>query len=518
MPLTQQQIEEYRKKYGFNSSLSLTPSSTISDIPKDDQSLFEKTADISGKALQFGADVLINPIGRALTRPGVELVKGVQKLLPGGKTGLETVNTPFGKITPRQVGGTFKEATRGTSDVVDLALTFAPVEKLFTGGVKLLAKGGTKLLKTGGEVLTGVEKSKIGKWFDLAKSNPEKIESIKESFKLAPNQPFLGLAQKISSRFNTLKEEAQNTWQIAKQTFIDKYPNTTFDLSYKVPELKDTLGKFGLGLKQVRDKSGKLTNNFSLTGKGRLIPFSNQEAQQIQGVIDLLRDAKNYTIDDLSAIRSKLDEAYNAVKYTVDGKPKKYHALVMSLKEEAEKFIDGVLPTELKNANKLYRDYYEAFSKIGSKVIDSSGEVKQGAETFLGNIMNMNKGVERNKVIEAGSKLGIDILDEADNLKITKELMESVPNSVRNRTMDILKGIAGATAFVNPTVGIPALFLTIMSSPSVYRNLIEAIAGTTKKLPITKIIEGLSESEKILLRRVVGGSMSNALNQKTNQE
>jgi hypothetical protein len=555
--LSNAQIQALRKKYNLDvseQSGSVMPSTNLSSderikmlesgtygsqgLNKQDSVVKPEVSSVYGKSffnnivkasnsfLQTGADILVNPVARTLLRPAVELTKVVQSLIPGGKTGNETVKTPFGDITPRKLGSSQGLAQSGF-DTLDTALSFLPVEKLFTGGVKLLSKGGTKLLKTGGEILTGVEKSKIGQWIDLAKNNPEKVSSLKSMIESHPQEPFLGLANKIAERFTSLKQTAQEAWATASDTFKNSFPDTTFNLSYKVPELKTPLEQFGLSLKQVRDSVGKLTSDFKIVAKNKLNPFNAQETSNLQGLVDVLKNARDYTVDYLLAVRSKFDSAYNAVKYSVDGKPTKYHAAVMALKESAEQFINEVLPSELKQANKLYADYHDAFMKVGSKILDSSGQVKQGAETFLNNIKNVNKGVDRQKVIDAGKKLGIDILDEANNLDTAKQLMATVPNSTKNRTVDIIRGIIGSNAFgagagagaiFNPAIGVPALLINIMSSPNMYRGLIEAIAGTSKKLPITKIIESLSESEKILLRRVIYGTPKEILNQSNNRE
>lgn len=379
--------------------------------------------------------------------------------------------------------------------------------KLFGG----LGKAGKSVVTKVGEVLTGVENSKLKNWFNLAKNSPEKIDALKETINLHPQEPFLGFAQKIADKLTTLKTQAQEAWQGAKTVFEEKFPQTTFDLSSKVGELKSGLNNFGLTLNQTKNKLGQF-KDFVVAPKSKISGFTEPEVGHIQKLVDLLKNAKDYTTDDLLALRQNFDNAYNAVKYSVDGKPTKYHALVMELKGQAEKFIDGVLPLELKDANQLYKNYYDISSKLGNKIVDASGEVKKGAETFLGNIMNVNKGAERKSVLEAGQKLGIDVLDEANNLKNAKELSQLVPNSTKNRTMDVIRGVvgskaftagAGAGAFVNPAIGVPALLLNILSSPKTYSGLIEILAGTSKKLPVSEALNKLSPNEVMAIQQVI---------------
>lgn len=466
------------------------------------------TEKIPGAFEKLG-ETFLYPTLRSLETIGAEPIRKIQEAVPGGATGKETLPTPFGEIKP------ISEMTGGEKawTAIDVA-SVIPLGKLFGVATKGVGKVGEGILKYGGEFLTGVENTKLKKWFDLAKNSPEKIKEVKEIVEINPQEPFKGLGQKIVSKFNELKSQAQESWKTATDVFKKQSPDTTFDLSYKVPELKQPLEQFGLTLKQLRDKTGKLTRSFNVSPKGNITGFSDQEVGLIQGIVNDLKDAKNYSVDDLLALEDKFDSAYNSIKYGVDFKPKKYHALVMELKDEVSKFIDGVLPEELKNARSLYRDYYDAYKKIGNKVMDASGELKPGAETFLSNIMNLNKGVERQKVVEVGSKLGIDILDSADNLKTAKELSASIPNSTRNRTADVIRGIigsktfggaAGAGAFINPSVGIPALILNIMSSPKVYSGLIEIIAGVSKKLPVEEAIKKLSPEEVVSIQQILKG-------------
>lgn len=510
--------EQLEKKYGKTASRPIQPA----------KSTLSKIADTVSKPFEWTAKNMLAPTIKAIETGMAQPIREMQRIIPGGKTGEEEYQDIFGN-TLKDV----KQQTTGEnlSQAFDVASFVLPVEKLITEPLKYVGKTGKAVLKGAGEILTGVDKSAIGKWYDLAKTNPRKIESLKELVKNHPEEPNLGLVNKIADRFTQMKQTAQESWIAAKNQFNHKFPYATFDLSYKVPELKAPLEEFGLTLTQVRNKAGKFIDDFVTTAKGKLSPFTSQETKHIQDLVNILRNAKEYSVDDIITIRDKFDEAYDAVKYGVDGKPKKYHALIMSLKEEADKFIDGVLPRDLKEANKMYKDYHDAFNKIGNKIMDSTGSVKQGAETFISNIMNLNKGVDRNKVIEASNKLGINILDEAKNIKTAKELTQLVPQTTKNRTMDIVRALAtrglgtaisgGGVATGNFPLAVTGVLLNIITSPTAYRGLLEAIAGTTRNIPVTRIIETLSPTELQLLRSLlvkpVSVPLQNANNPENNQ-
>jgi hypothetical protein len=179
MALTAQQraeLERIKRKYGYTSSQQ----APTEQKPK--KTLLQKASDISEKFLKTGADFTINTPARALLRPFVETTKAVQRLLPGGKTGRETVKTPFGDITPRILGEK-QGVLQSGGEVLDLALTALPIQKvagkiaspLFKRAEKLyqsVLKPSEKLAKAG-VVKTGLEEGIV-----VSKKGLSKVQGI----------------------------------------------------------------------------------------------------------------------------------------------------------------------------------------------------------------------------------------------------------------------------------------------------------------------------------------------------
>jgi len=492
---TQKDIDEVATKLGINK-------------PAPKQSFLSKAGSFftEGKGLKALTDTFISPVARELERPIVSAVRGVQGLVPGGKTGRESVETPFGEVKP------LSELSPGEAlgGAVEVA-SFLPLEKLFIGGAKLAGKFGRSLLRGTGEVLTGVAKSKLDDFYKLAKNAPEEVERLKDIVSANPSNPFLGLAENIGSSINDLKKVAKTTFDSAIESVKTQFPNTSFNLANKLPEINKTLNEFRLSVKQSREAGKFISSGEKVVVEAttRTTPWTKQEVDKISELVRKL-SVKDMTLDELldfdASVKTFFDEA-------VRKDNKKLIALAGRLVEDSTKFIDDVLP-EVNEANQLYKDYYSVLKKLGNKIVDSKGNIKTSAEGFLSNINNLNKGEIRDLAQDVSRTLGINITKEVQGIKNIQSLSELVPNTTRNRTMDIIRGIVGSKAFaggagvgiaVNPTVAIPALILNIMSSPKTYAGLIEVIAGASKKLPVTEAIKKLSPDEIILLQQLIKG-------------
>jgi hypothetical protein len=524
--------------------------------PKE-KSLFQKTADISKEALSTATDVMFKGPMQEAARPVVSAIRGVQGLIPEGKTGTEPMKTPWGEVKPYSETKP-SEALWGGVEVLS---TLPPVKganylgKPVVGAVGAYGADAVNLVKplfkkmapsikgvatTAGEVLTGVTKAKLDKWYELAKKSPRTVDKLKDYIKINPEEPYLGLAKEIAGGINSMKKTALDTWKAGTESFKANFGDKTFDLSKKVGDLSDTLGEYGLKLNQVRDDAGRATNAYEVVGKGILKPFSKDERAWLEGFINGtddfvgIRNAKDLIIDDLDVLINKFDEGYEAFGVGKDFKPTKFGALLMDLKNDTRNLVNDVLPSLLKKARKQYQNYYDVYESLGRKIMDSKGNVKQGAETFLGNSMNLNKGAMREMIKKAQAKLGINILDTSENLRIAKELSETVPTTTKNRMMDFFRGaISGkffggtgpaitatgsvGTSFLNPAVGIPMLLAHLLSSPKNYANIIEALAGKSKKLPLEEAIKKIPPEEWALLRRAIVGVTGQGLDNSANE-
>ena len=343
----------------------------------------------------------------------------------------------FGGITAAQTGEIGEEAKSAA----------------FLGGALPVAGAIVKNLPytQAASLLTNVNKDVLKRVY----KNPQKTEVAEQIIKENPSNPFLPLAEKVSSSIARVKENAKTNWEEASNVFREKYGEATFNFADKIPKLKSPLEEFGLTLKQGRE-AGKLTSEFLVKPKGKITAFEQNEIKNIQKIVDDLRNADGFTVDDIFAFREKFDTLYNAVKLNLDGSPKKYHALITNLQKDSDKFISKVLPDELKAADKMYQQYYNLYKDVGSKIAGPKGEVKKGAESFLSTITNKNKGEIRKLAGKYKNEIG-DIVDDVQSVADAKKISEFFATT-GSRTQDIIRSflISG----VRSGLGAGAGFLT----------------------------------------------------------
>jgi hypothetical protein len=548
-------VEEVAQKLGLKSS-SATPQSTdtvggMMSNPETGMDIVTgfgkgilRTAVSGAEALDVVGSKLtgLKPIGTGnlaeVAKPtnlaqkiGYGLEKTAETLapIPGASKAKAAVKASEMISKVPKIGGVLKTGIRagmeGGEQILRTAVGTGDVEQAKTegaiaaaipvvGGVLGKAKKLIGSSKTG-EILTGVKAETWDRWKKIVSSDPNKAAQLKNVITESPDKPFLVLAERINRRITEMKNKAQTAWTTAKDAWKASAGDISFDLSTKLPQLNKTLGEFGLRVARLRDRAGQMTGRVSLQASGKVTPFSPIQRQQIENLAVEMNKANALGVDDLQFLVDKFDEAYDAIPLNVDGTATKYHALVSKLKNEVRGFTEEVLPEELKAARSLYREYYDVYDKIGTKIRNKSGELKDTAQSYLANIGNLNKGKQRKDLIEAGNKMGIDILDVADDLKTVQQIVQTVPQTTKNRTMDFIRGalsskvlgggagVATATGMINPVIGVPALLVNIFSSPVMYSNTIEVLAGIKRKIPIQKAIESIPPEELDAIRRAL---------------
>lgn len=452
-----------------------------------------------GKGLKVAADMFVNPFARELERPAVSVVRAAQSAIPGGKTGKESANTPFGEVKP------YSELTPGEAAMGALeVVSNLPGGKVATGALEGTAKVGKNALLGTGEKLTAVERPVLERWFKLAKENPERLQKAKEMVKEFPEEPMKGVVGQVATRLNEMRKTAQDTFAGAKETFERLNPIKKFDVSHKVAELDKPLKEFGL--KVIDSPSGKL----EVGALNKITSFSKKELGLVSDLVTEVKNGADLTLNDLISLRKKFSRAYDAVPLGLDGQPTEYHALVKTLEDSGEKIIHDALPDSLKEANNLYSQFRQVMGDVGSKIVDGTGNVKAGAESFLSNAMNLNKGVVREGIGRAEQATGLRILDSVQDIKDAQKMVQSVPHTVRSRFMDVLRNAAGwgagaGVATGNLAAALPSIILEIFTRPDQFGNLIEAVTKTSKKLPVSKVIKQMSPEEQVLIQNLVKG-------------
>lgn len=200
---TQADIDEVAQKLGITKQSIQQP-----------QGFLQKTKDFlnpaTGKALKFGVETFISPLAREVQRPFVSAVRGVQGLVPGGKTGQEPVRTPFGEVKPI-ASLTPGEAVGGA---VEVGLTVTPVEKLlkpiakfFGGTIKRLGGAVTgKGLEVIDEIIANPQIAKRGLRGDEVKVLKQAAEEAKSSV--------VELKKELSAGYKAMLEKLPTQEQI----------------------------------------------------------------------------------------------------------------------------------------------------------------------------------------------------------------------------------------------------------------------------------------------------------------
>ena len=475
---------------------------------------WESASNVAEKGLQTASDLTINPIGKAMAQPFVSAYQGVKAAVTG-KAEPESVNTPWGKVKSSPTAGDLGW------EALDIA-SLVPAEKLFVGAAKaakktgevvgkVLGKAGTKT----GEIMTGVPRANISSWYKLAKEAPEKVASTIEHVKANPTEPMKSLVTNVADKIKGMREEGKALWKTGKEVFKKENPEAVFDVSSNLMDARKAIQESDLGLDIVnlKNKSGKFSGDFSIRTRGKSVPGKPGEAEfetlssnakkVLKETLVKLGRAKDISIDEVDNLSNFFNKQYGKLDYKKDAFGIK---ALNVIKKQTEDKIQTVLPDALKQARQKYRDYYEVKDLLGKNIIDRNGNVKDGAERFMNTIMNANKGVIRDNATKAAEKLGIDVVEEANNIKLAKSLLEQVPNTTRSRTTAIVRGIMTMSGLSgNVPVFAGATLLNTVSNPNTFRNLIEITAGASKKLPVSEALKKLSKEEMVAIQQIIKG-------------
>lgn len=448
--------------------ISLTPPGIIANIKSDigtRAANLAKTFDIPGitfpeKAMQAagqGIGLGFDVAGRAIGAVVPDVVKQ-----EAAKAGVALLNTDTGKdamaaiskglesydawkgLHPRAAANL--EAAINIASVIPVgrvAGTAGAIGKEAVAVAKTTAKiAGKGIIKTEPVVsrvasaLSGVPRETLQRAASVEYA--PKIEKAIATIADNPTQPFLGVTQNIATGIRTADERATSKLVTAMEDFKIKNPGKTFDVQTKIPEFADAVKPFrssGLIVEPSRE-AGKITG-YQLA-KTAQSPFTDKEIVNLNNLFSKIRASKAVNVDDLLALRKSFSSAYDAVPLGVNGTPTVYHAAVMALKDRAETLIHNILPDQLKAANTEFASMEKMKSAFGNRIIDSQGNLKQGAEQFISNLGNLNKGEIRRILGEHAARLGINIEDEIRIIKDAQKLSHFF-TPTGSRTQDVLR-------------------------------------------------------------------------------
>ncbi len=399
-----------------------------------------------------------------------------------------------------------------------------------------LAKGLVKKVVPG---LTGVASDIYADVF----ARPDKYDAAAQILKEHPDQPFLGLAQRIAEKAQEAQGAAKDAWREAAVAFRDANPLKKFDVSAKVPDIKKAITgtekDLGFGLKAVKerapgttetkltvgpdkefqmvdlDKKGKMSGQAHLEPSGKVSGWTDKEMGKLNDLVSTLQSSKNIGPEEVLELDRVFDTAYNDIPFNNDGSPTRYHAAVMALKKKTEEEIEKILPKELQEAYASLRRTHELQEEFVDKIADRQGNLKDGASTFLSSLGNLNRGERRLKADKFAQDLGMDPVDAVNILKNASKLKEATPQTGK-RTLDVIRawltggGIAsgGASLLGGATgVGLPLLAgstgLMLASSPSATGAAVKGLGKINQKID-PKVLKSVAPMVLKALSRLAG--------------
>lgn len=513
-PLTAQQIGDFvgGSKIGTGLKvLALRQSPEFKDIEQriskgiagpEEIKLYQETLgeyptpkQVAGDVLQMGtslasagtlkgvqAPTFLKPISSVIT--GTQKIVGNAQKLPGVQGSLARM------LTAGATGATFS-GTQGAATALKEGKSVIPeVESGIRSGFLFgsTLQGGLELAKYGIPTIsrmgTGIEK----KYYDIAYQNPKEFSDASKYVKENKDNPFYKLANETGQKINSLKEEAQNSWKIGADEFAKKYPQQRINVGQNASSLREKLKPFGLTVN---------IDGSAVVPSGKVSQFSKQEQEALSALMLDIKNANNLKPNDLLRLREKVSSYYDKIPLGVNGNPKPYHAAVMELVDGVDDVIQNVSPKELKQAFQNYRQYYDVLDGFGKRIVDGQGNIKVGAEQFLSNIGNLNKGEQRKLIDNLKNVIGVDITKEVEMIKAAQHFNQLFPQT-GSRTQDVIRsGLIYGGGGLGLTTGNPLVSGAIFGATS--PSIAGGVTQTLGKLSQNKVIQKVgSESAKAI--------------------
>ncbi len=256
----------------------------------------------------------------------------------------------------------------------------------------------------------------------MVSKSPEELLKQQGIESTAPYKP---LVKKVGTKVKEMYADAKKFYKTASKTFSEANPGVTYDLRSQASGMRNILSGadeagegFGLDLKQLTDKEGKLVNKFKVVPKeGVPNRFSGREMSNIQSLFDELtsKEMQKITPEGLQSYGQAIRKYYEALPPGPAG-PTPYHALVMKMADEGDNIAQKLMPDSLKLANQKYVDFHKVRKAFGGKVVDAEGNFKTGAEGYFSKLSSGTKGLARENIAEAQKLLGVDVLGESEGI------------------------------------------------------------------------------------------------------
>lgn len=353
------------------------------------------------KFLKPAFETLIAPLGRAAIRPAVEFKRGIEALVPGGRTGLEPVKTPFGEITPIAAE---KKALTPIIEAFDIGSTVIPVGKIVKPIIAPLISGiklATKAIKSKVPKIENIASFLTGekaKTFQIAKQQPTLFRKFSEFAEDENIVPVFG--EDIFNKSKKLLKFASDKWK-RKEANILRQSNPRLDVAQVdlIDSLDEVLStekiSFSPDLKIDLSRSAFAASPVAATTFKRLTSIINADIEDLGDVLN-----KRVALTDI--ISSIPKEEANVKR------------VVNNAKDQFDKILNKITNNK---ADKLRADYAASVSparKIINQMTDRDGNFSQDrARTFINQSLSDIK-FDKSKLIG-------DLQKELKKTKISKE-------------------------------------------------------------------------------------------------
>lgn len=354
---------------------------TAPKVPKSFSERFKGAGKaLESKFLKPATETFISPLAREVERPFVSAIRGIQGLVPGGKTGKEPVSTPFGEVKPI----TELKPSEAALGAAEVGLTVIPAEKVVGKLVKPVSRFFGGFAKRLGGTLSG-------KGVDILEKIIENPEAAKIGLRGDDVAVLKDVATSARKGVKDLAKQAGKQYEQA----IDALPK-----------------KVDIDSQKIFNKINTAFEDFGIKVKKGILDFSESpldEAQErtVNKMYKMITKPRRF--DDPKGLNT-LAQKISKFRKPAD---KELSKIVDSSRRAIRDVVGEEVP-ELKNALGSFSqasDFLDAIKgELSIKGAFGSREGVIKTSKKIQNIFNSNKELSRALVEEFETKAGTDIL------------------------------------------------------------------------------------------------------------
>lgn len=390
-------------------------------------------ASLAYQGANIAKEMFVDPVGKALARPIVELKAGLEQATPGGRTGQEPVETPFGELTPMTIESGKKGApSQYVKEAIDLGLSTLPVGKV---AGKVLSKVSKPLAEGIAPFLTSVSKEK----FNIAR------EAGKESFERAVqfvDEPsnFVGFGDEVAEVAKNLRKKASEAWQTDEKKLFTQLKEGIMGQTDEVKK-RMSAAFFNNGIK-VSDEGVDLAGTeFSQN------PLAKDTFSRINNIIN----EPIKTPDRFLKKRAALTDILNGIPKT----ERNIRRVAKAAVDELDIILNDLTDNGVSKLRESYAAKVDPANKFLDAVTDSNGKLSHDkAMNYFRQAMSDAKFDKAEVLSELDKVAGTDFAKQVKLMGAAKALRSLAPET-SGRIKDVLLSlgitkIPFAAALVSP--------------------------------------------------------------------